>query len=48
VLNLPIESQVRNIVETSGFPIPVKLDDENISGTCQDFYKKVTCIKINN
>ncbi|NLN94873.1 MAG: hypothetical protein GX128_01710 [Bacteroidales bacterium] len=48
VLNLPIKSQVRNIVETSGFPIPVKLDYENISGTCKDFYKKVTCIKINN
>jgi hypothetical protein len=48
VFNLPIESQVRNIVEGSGFPISVKLDYENISGTCEDFYKKITCIIIDN
>ena len=48
VFNLPIESQVRNIVEVSGFPISVKLDYENISGTCEDFYKKITCIIIDN
>ncbi len=46
VLNLPIESQVRDILETSGFPINIKLDYENISGSCEDFYKKVTCIQL--
>jgi len=44
VLNLPIESQVRSIVESKGFPILVKLDYENIIGTCEDFYKKTTCM----
>ncbi len=48
VSNLPIESQIWDIIKTSGFPIPVKLDYENSSGICADFYKKVTCIEIND
>jgi hypothetical protein len=46
VLNLTIESQVRDIVETSGFPIHIKLDYEDISGSCEEFYKKLTCFQI--
>ena len=48
VLNLPIESQVREIVETSGFPISIELDYEDISGTCEEFYKQITCIKLDD
>lgn len=48
VLNLPIESQVREISETKGFPISIKLDYENITGSCEDFYKKVTCMTLIN
>jgi hypothetical protein len=46
VLNLPIESQIREIFEDSGFPISIKLDYENITGSCEEFYKKVTCIQV--
>ena len=46
VLNLPIETQIRNIVETSGFPVAVKLDYKNSTGTCAEYYKEVTCIAI--
>lgn len=48
VLNLPGETQIRNIVETSGFPIKVKLNYENILGTCEGQYKKVTCFVVIN
>lgn len=48
VLNLPIESQIRKIFETNGFPISIKLDYENITGSCEDFYKKITCMTIKN
>ena len=37
VLNLPIETQIRNIVETSGFPVVVKLDYKNSTGTCAEY-----------
>lgn len=46
VLNLPIESQVRERFENHGFPINIKLDYDDISGSCEKFYKKVTCIQI--
>ena len=46
VLNLQNESQIRERFETYGFPINIKLDYEDISGSCENFYKKVTCIQI--
>ncbi len=46
VLNFPIENEVRERFETTGFPISIKLDYENISGPCEDFYKKITCMQI--
>ncbi len=48
VLNLPEENQVRDIMEAKGFPIPVKLDYENTTGSCEDIYKRVTCLTIKN
>ncbi len=48
VLNLPVESHVRDLAETKGFPISVKFDYENITGSCADYYKKITCMTIKN
>ena len=48
ILKLPIESQVWDLVEESGFPISIKLDYEDNPGFCEDSYKKLTCIELSN
>jgi len=44
---LPVESQVRSVVENSGFPVSVQLDYVDETGFCNDFYKRITCFKLN-
>lgn len=48
VMNFPIESQIIEIANEEGFPIPIKFDYENITGPCEDFYKKITCAALIN
>lgn len=46
VFSLPIESKVKEMAETSGFPIAIDLDYEEVEGFCEEVYKKITCIAL--
>ena len=46
VPRLPIESNVREIVQNSGFPIHVRIDYEDLDDNCAENYKKLLCIEL--
>ncbi|MGE5357102.1 MAG: hypothetical protein ACM3PT_12785 [Deltaproteobacteria bacterium] len=43
---LPDEEKIWKIIETSGYPVNIMFDYNNITGVCSERYKKITCLKI--
>ncbi len=46
VFSMPIEEELWDIVNTTGFPIEVNIEASRESGSCSDFYHDIFCVEI--
>lgn len=46
VFSMPIEEELWDIVNTTGFPVEVNIEASRESGSCSDFYHDIFCVEI--
>jgi hypothetical protein len=46
VLSIPLETKVKEIVGSSGYPVKIKFTYEDVIGFCESSYKQITCMEI--